>query len=80
MDVALTATALPAGAAADVRARTGPATSVPIVPMVRIAGARMVRLIRMTASMRQPRSAACELDLAANLQHEFPYRSSPAFG
>jgi hypothetical protein len=73
------AIALPAGAVAVVSARTGPDTSEPIVATARIAGARMVRLIRMTASMRQPGSAASELDLAANPRHEFPYRSSPAF-
>ena len=58
LGVALTATALPAGAAAVVRARTGPATSEPMVPTVRMAGARMFRRMRMTASMRLPRSTA----------------------
>ena len=38
---ALTATAAEAGVAAVVRARTGPATSEPMVPTVRMAGARM---------------------------------------
>ena len=36
-----------AGAAVVARTRTGPATSEPIVPMARMAGAKIVRLIRM---------------------------------
>ena len=75
----LTATAVPAGAAAVVRARAGPTTRAPVVPMTRMAGARMVRRIRMTASMRQPRWKACELVLAAT-PGRFPCRSLPAFG
>ena len=42
----VTATEAPAGAAAVVRARTGPDTRAPIVPMVRMAGARMFRRMR----------------------------------
>lgn len=45
--LALKATAEAAGAAALVRARTGPATSAPTVPMVRITGAITLRRIRM---------------------------------
>jgi hypothetical protein len=41
------ATAVVAGAAVVVRARTGPATSEPTVPIVRMAGARMFRRMRM---------------------------------
>jgi len=44
---ALIATAVVAGAAVVVRARTGPATSEPMVPTVRMAGARMFRRMRM---------------------------------
>ena len=55
---ALMATAAVAGAADVVRARTGPATSEPTVPTVRMAGARMFRRTRMSASMRLPRSTA----------------------
>lgn len=53
---ALIATTGVAGAAVVVRARTGPATSEPTVPTVRMAGARMFRRMRMSASMRLPRS------------------------
>src|ERR1700733_12171422 len=52
LGVALMATAAVAGAAAGVSARTGPATSEPMVPTVRMAGARMFRRMRMSASMR----------------------------
>jgi len=48
----LAATATLAGAAVAVIARTGPATSEPTVPSVRMAGARMLRRMRMTTSMR----------------------------
>jgi hypothetical protein len=54
------------GAAGAARARTGPATRAPVVPIVRMAGARTVRQIRMMGlHMRQPRRTACELVLAA---------------
>jgi hypothetical protein len=49
LDVGAAATAALAGAAAVVRARTGPATSEPMVPIVRMAGARMFRRMRMIA-------------------------------
>ena len=53
-----TLTGAEAGAVVIVRAGTGPATSEPIVPTVRMAGARMFLRMRMSASMRLPRSTA----------------------
>jgi hypothetical protein len=47
-----------AGAAVVVIDGTGPAISEPMVPTVRMAEARMFRRIRMTTSMRLPRSTA----------------------
>jgi hypothetical protein len=50
------------------------------VPIVRMAGARMVRRIRMMTSMRQPRRTACELVLAATpgTAHHADHRQSSA--
>ena len=66
------AIALLAGAAVVVRARTGPATTDPMVPIARMAGARMLRRMRMTASMRLPRSTAQTLDPAARTVRHCP--------
>ena len=61
-----------AAGVAVVRARTGAATSELTVPTVRMAEARMLRRIRMTTSMRLPRSGAYDPASAARQDFVVP--------